>query len=194
MTEPPLVEGSESDSWSWSCGPYGATVRVYERRPGGAIYICIPDDSFASGYNVKSLGHRDREKAKEEALRAAKEVRGLADRVTIRRLNLAASPEARLRDMIAATLRLALSESEREVATEYEVAGWRADVVILRDRMPDHIIEVKVKEPKHGPGQLYRYGAMIDGAVALTLAVPRERATKRLRTLCERMGVQMMEL
>jgi integrase len=47
--------------WSYSAGEYGATVRVFERRPGGNLYV------EASGVDAFSLGHKDRDRAKDYA-------------------------------------------------------------------------------------------------------------------------------
>jgi integrase len=51
--------------WSWKTGERGATVRVFERKAGGALYIGVP--TAKGGYRRVSLGHRDRERAKCEA-------------------------------------------------------------------------------------------------------------------------------
>jgi integrase len=47
--------------WSWSTGSHGATVRVFERTPGGPLYIGVPTREH--GYRAESLGHRDRDVA-----------------------------------------------------------------------------------------------------------------------------------
>lgn len=52
--------------WSFTTGDRGATVRVFEREPGGVLYAKVWDPTL--GYQVKqSLGHRDREAAKRYA-------------------------------------------------------------------------------------------------------------------------------
>lgn len=58
-----------SKLWSYSDGEYGAVIRVYERTPGGPIYIREPDGF--GGYERRSLGHRDRDRAKQQAKETA---------------------------------------------------------------------------------------------------------------------------
>lgn len=52
------------DRWSYAVGEPGDTVTVFERRPGGPLYVRIPDPSYSGGYRRESLKHRDRDKAK----------------------------------------------------------------------------------------------------------------------------------
>lgn len=59
--------------WSYSAGEYGATVRVYERTPGGMIYAATADGD--GGEIRRSLGHRDKDKAKSYADREAAKLR-----------------------------------------------------------------------------------------------------------------------
>ncbi|MGH7529907.1 MAG: tyrosine-type recombinase/integrase [Gemmatimonadales bacterium] len=61
-------------TWSYSAGIRGATVRVYERDPGGFLWIAAYDPTLREGrggYRRRSLGHRDRDLAKKEARRVA---------------------------------------------------------------------------------------------------------------------------
>lgn len=58
--------------WSYSTGEYGATVRAFERQPGGPLYLRLP--SRAGGYVKRALGHRDRELARRQAAEAALEL------------------------------------------------------------------------------------------------------------------------
>lgn len=51
--------------WKWSTGPHGATVTVFERVPGGSLYIGVPRTGV--GYQRVSLGHTDRAAAMREA-------------------------------------------------------------------------------------------------------------------------------
>ncbi len=58
------------ETWSYSAGVQGYTVRVYERRPGGLLYLAAYDPLAAEGrggYRRRSLGHRDRKAAEREA-------------------------------------------------------------------------------------------------------------------------------
>jgi hypothetical protein len=56
--------------WRWVTGSHGAKVKVFERVPGGPLYIGVP--LAEGGYRRASLGHADREQAmKEAALLAA---------------------------------------------------------------------------------------------------------------------------
>lgn len=69
-------------TWSWSTGDHGNTVRVFERTPGGLLYLAAFDPTLASGrggLRRRSLGHRDRTQAKREAVRVAA---GLAESAT----------------------------------------------------------------------------------------------------------------
>ena len=52
--------------WSWSTGPRGATVRVFERTLCGPLYMGVPNTG--GGYRRVSLGHRDQERAKLDAI------------------------------------------------------------------------------------------------------------------------------
>lgn len=58
-----MSEGS--GLWSDSVGEYSNTVGLYERRPGGNIYVRYPDGK--GGYTRKSLGHDNKKLAKAEA-------------------------------------------------------------------------------------------------------------------------------
>jgi integrase len=61
-------------TWSYSAGIRGATVRVYEREPGGFVWIAAYDPTLRGGrggYRRRSLGHRDRDLATKEARRVA---------------------------------------------------------------------------------------------------------------------------
>jgi integrase len=64
--------------WSHAEGEKGATVTVYERRPGGVLYARAFDTSLAGGrggYRRVSLKHRDQERAKTYALEQAAKLR-----------------------------------------------------------------------------------------------------------------------
>jgi hypothetical protein len=53
--------------WKYSVGERPYTVTVYERRSGGNLYVRVWDGSLRSGrggWRKRSLGHRDRERAK----------------------------------------------------------------------------------------------------------------------------------
>jgi integrase len=61
-------------TWSYSAGIRGATVRVYEREPGGFVWIAAYDPTLRDGrggYRRKSLGHRDHALAMKEARKVA---------------------------------------------------------------------------------------------------------------------------
>lgn len=63
------------ERWTFSCGDYGLTVTVYERSPGAILYIRIPTPK---GYLRRSLGYRDRKRARARALEVgAKLARGV---------------------------------------------------------------------------------------------------------------------
>jgi integrase len=60
--------------WSYSAGARPNTVTVYEREIGGPLYIRVWNPSLSrgrGGWERESLGHRDREAAKEEAKKKA---------------------------------------------------------------------------------------------------------------------------
>lgn len=60
--------------WSHSEGAHGFKVRVYERTPGGRLYISAGDPLLAGGkggYRRESLGHRDKKLAMKEARRVS---------------------------------------------------------------------------------------------------------------------------
>jgi len=64
--------------WSFSAGSHGAKVTVFERSPGSVLYARAHDGQ--GGYKWVSLGHRDRDQAKDYALdQAAKLRKGLAE-------------------------------------------------------------------------------------------------------------------
>ena len=54
--------------WTFSCGDYGLRITVYERHPASNLYIRIPT---SQGYLRRSLGHRDRKRARARALEVA---------------------------------------------------------------------------------------------------------------------------
>ena len=58
--------GRKRRCWSWTTGPRGATVHVFERQPGGPLYLGVPNAD--GGYRRVSLGHRDKERAKGDAV------------------------------------------------------------------------------------------------------------------------------
>src|SRR2546429_8860487 len=60
--------------WSHGEGEKGATVAVYERRPGGRLYaraFVPPRRAGRGGYVRRSLKHRDQDRAKTYALEQA---------------------------------------------------------------------------------------------------------------------------
>lgn len=59
--------------WSWSTGQWGYKVRVHEDHCGSNLFLTIPDKSRPCGFRSQSLGHRDRELAKEAARKVAGE-------------------------------------------------------------------------------------------------------------------------
>jgi hypothetical protein len=74
--------------WSFSAGEYRNTVTVYERKPGGPIYVRVRSPRDSTSYIRKSLGHSDHERAKIYALeQSAKLIQGeadiLAERITL---------------------------------------------------------------------------------------------------------------
>lgn len=52
--------------WSVTVGGYGHTVKACERRPGGTLHLCSWD-SAKRNHSWTSLGHRDRERAEQQA-------------------------------------------------------------------------------------------------------------------------------
>lgn len=72
--------------WKWVTGAHGSRVKVFERTPGGSLYVGIP--LAEGGWNRVSLGHTDREQAMEEA--AAIAARRQAGDAQSRRLTVAA--------------------------------------------------------------------------------------------------------
>lgn len=66
--------------WSYSAGSKPYTIVVYEREPGGTLYIRAWDPTKSrgnrpGGWIRKSLGHRDREVATAYALEQAGKLR-----------------------------------------------------------------------------------------------------------------------
>jgi integrase len=51
--------------WRWVTGSHGTKVKVFERVPGGPLYIGVP--LATGGYRRVSLGHTDREQAMRDA-------------------------------------------------------------------------------------------------------------------------------
>ncbi len=78
--------------WSYAEGAWGYMVTVEERKPGGIIYARAYDPKLAGGkggYRRKTLGHRDRERAKVYAVEQAAKLRqGKAD-ITAEKATLA---------------------------------------------------------------------------------------------------------
>ncbi len=57
-------------TWSYSVGDRGNKVRVYERTPGGTLYVSACDPTLRNGegdYGRVSLGHKNRKRAKQQA-------------------------------------------------------------------------------------------------------------------------------
>lgn len=87
-------KAEEPDRWEYSVGERPHTVTVYERRPGGNLYVRVWDPTARGGegnWHRKSLKHRDREKAKSYAHKQHAKLReGEAEirsgRVTLARL------------------------------------------------------------------------------------------------------------
>lgn len=61
----------KSKCWRWSAGSYGNTVIVFERRPGGSLYLGVPRGGEQGGYVMMSLGHTDRDAAMQQAMETA---------------------------------------------------------------------------------------------------------------------------
>jgi len=51
--------------WRWVTGSHGAKVKVFERVPGGPLYVGVP--LATGGYRRASLGHTNREQAMKDA-------------------------------------------------------------------------------------------------------------------------------
>ncbi len=76
-------------TWSHTAGSYGTTVRVYERGRGGVICAATSDGS--GGEIRRSLGHRDKDRARDYADDEARKLRRGVDslrggRPTLRRI------------------------------------------------------------------------------------------------------------
>jgi hypothetical protein len=66
--------------WADAFGPYGYTVRVFERAPGGMLYARLPNPAYRGPgtgprYRETALGHTDRERAKAWALAESEKLR-----------------------------------------------------------------------------------------------------------------------
>ena len=61
-----VVARARTQKWSYSVGERPDTVRVYERTPSGVLQVATWDRTIGE-YRRKSLGHRDRQRAKEYA-------------------------------------------------------------------------------------------------------------------------------
>lgn len=64
--------------FSYSVGEWGCRVRVYERKPGGMLWIAAWDPTLRGGkggYRRQSLGHRKRRRAKTYALEVSERLR-----------------------------------------------------------------------------------------------------------------------
>jgi integrase len=75
-------------SWSWSTGDRGSTVRVFENYPGSMLYIAVWDPTLGDGrggYARRSLEHRNKRRAKQEARQAVARLEAgqLTHRVTL---------------------------------------------------------------------------------------------------------------
>ena len=68
--------GRQAKLWGWSTGAHGSRVRVAERIAGGPIYAMTP--LAGGGWKKVSLGHRDKERAMQEASHLAAQ-RGRGD-------------------------------------------------------------------------------------------------------------------
>ncbi len=78
--------------WTCSAGERPHSVIVYERRSGGPIYVRVWDPTRAGGrggWIRRSLGHKDRERARVYALGQAAKLRQGTAEVVARRASLA---------------------------------------------------------------------------------------------------------
>lgn len=67
-----------TNKWSYTAGEHGNSVTVYERNVGGNLYVRIWDPTLQAGkggYRRRSLGHRNRERAKSYADQQAAKLR-----------------------------------------------------------------------------------------------------------------------
>lgn len=71
-------DGRRGDRWSYSAGRPPYTVRVYERSDRSNLYVAVWDPE-QGGEVKRSLGHADREKAKDYADELAPKLRERAD-------------------------------------------------------------------------------------------------------------------
>ncbi len=62
--------GRKARLWSYRAGGYGSSVRVTERAPGGPLYAMVTATA-GKGWRKVSLGHRDKNRAIEEAHKLA---------------------------------------------------------------------------------------------------------------------------
>jgi len=81
-----------ADKWSHSVGERPHTVTVYERTEGGNLYVRVWDPNARGGKGTwvrRSLGHRDRERAKDYAAEQYAKLRKGEDDVRAGRIKLA---------------------------------------------------------------------------------------------------------
>lgn len=71
-----VSRGQGRELWTLSLGWRGATIRAYEREPGGPLYLAIPT---ATGYRRRSLGHRSKDLARREAKDELTRLQGASD-------------------------------------------------------------------------------------------------------------------
>lgn len=95
--------------------------------------------------------------------------------------------ESWLRDHIADRLRF----HGYRVDKEWRAHGYRVDILALTPSGQFALIEVKIRRPELGIGQLLHYQSLLVTDCLLVLAVPEELAKESLRRSCEAAGISL---
>lgn len=127
--------------WSYTAGERGATVRVYERKPGGNIYVATSDGE--GGTIRESLGHKDREQAKDYADDEAKKLRKGLDSIRSGRPTLKRVLDLYLQERTPEKAERTQSEDRRQAEMFKRVWGDGFDLRKLSRREWDAFIRAR---------------------------------------------------
>jgi integrase len=168
--------------WSWATGFHGTTVRVFERRPGGQLYIGVPLPE--GGYRAVSLKHTDREQAMRDA--AALASRRQAGDGAVRRLTVAGLFDLYIRAALPNQSEKHSDETVRvaEMWTRYLGADY--EVRKLGPREWDTFARLRAS------GELDSHGHLVADAAKREPVGPRSIAKdlKVLRAACRRATIE----
>ncbi|MDQ3605085.1 MAG: hypothetical protein M3418_02690 [Gemmatimonadota bacterium] len=180
-------------NWSESFGIYGSKIRVAEREPGGNLYALWVDNQGRQ--RKRSLGHRDRNRAKKQAVQ-------LAARLASKTMPGGAPEPLSLREGVALALRAGtgmypsetrhVRESRRLVERALALLGEGMTWDQLTPARVQNLVRDLARQSRNGQGRrtaeylcdvLYGVGGWLreEGVIPEAAAVPRRNWKVRLK-------------